>query len=158
MLGDARKNPDEELLNNFLRSPDPKEWRIWRKKNTKELPLEASTYSPLIQRFPRIPEIEVSMLDFFERNDTSLTTRSRMSLSMVSLPALELRFQDPDHPDTTYIGFIEGRENLNNFLREFIKKYNKRYPLEGVVGRAIESIRGSRCPKNEGKEIGNNKL
>lgn len=115
-------NPDMELVDLFLRSPDPKEWRIWKKRGSKELPLEADTYSALIRIFPNIAEIEVRILELFERNDTSATNRYKMSISMVSLPALELRFQDPDCEGLTYVGFIEGRENLNNFLKMLVAK------------------------------------
>lgn len=141
MLKDIRKNPDEELIDGFLQSPGPKEWRIWKKKSSKELPLEASVYSALIQKFPGIPEREVDGLELFERNNTSLVNRIMVSLSLVSLPALELSFQDPEHPGTTYIGFVEGRENLNNFLKGFIQKYDERYPPEGIPERSIRSIK-----------------
>lgn len=139
MLGDAKKDIDEELADNFLQSPYPKEWRIWKLKGNDDLPLDIATYSTLIQRFPKIPEIEVNGLDLFERNDTATTTRSKLHFGTVCLPALELRFQDPEHPWVIYIGFIEGRENLNKFLKAFIKKYNEQYPFEGITERVKQS-------------------
>jgi len=127
MLRDVMKNRDDELVVFFLRSPGPKDWRIYKKRDSEEPPIDAETHSALLQIFPKIPEIEVGLLDLFERNDASLTTRPKMNISTVSLPALELRFQDTHYPHITYVGFIEGKENLNNFFRGLIKKYNEEH-------------------------------
>ena len=112
----------------FLQSPEGKEWHIW--KGEEESPLDVETYLALTLRFPKIPEKQVNMLSLFERNDTSTVKRSEIDILVVTLPALELRFCDPDNSGNYYIGFIEGRENLNKFLLEFARKYNEKYPFD----------------------------
>ena len=137
MLEDGRKDVDEELVDSFLQSPDSS-WQIWKRKGSEEPALDAATYSALIQRFPKIPETEVERLNFFLRHDTDVTTRAEFFLGWLFLPALQLRFQDQNR--VTHVGFIEGRKNLNNFLREFIKKYNKQCPLEDVFKKIEEGL------------------
>ena len=129
---DLTKNIDEELLSKFLQSPDEKkEWQIW--KCEEESPLDYETYRTLIQGFPKIPEKRVSMISLFERNDTSVVSRNKMNISLIILPALELRFRDPDNPDNYYIGFVEGRENLNKFLLGLLKNIMKNNHLEEAL-------------------------
>ncbi len=123
----------EKAAAGILKIPKESHWRIWKEKNSESLPLDQLVYDALIRRFPSISEIEVSEVEIIEINDTSRTTRPEESLSVVSLPALESRFRDPEHPDVQCIVFIEGRENLNAFLSALIKKFNELYPFEKAI-------------------------
>lgn len=134
MIGDIRKDLNEELADHLIHSSHPKGWRIWTKDGEKP-PLDEENYLALSMRFDEIPEIKVGALELFERNDTTRTTRAKISFGAVSLPALELRFQDSKNPEVTYVGFIEGRENINKFLGVFIKKYNEVDPLVSGISR-----------------------
>ena len=123
----------EKAAAGFLKTPKESRWHIWKKKDSEGLPYDSSLYTALVRRLPPIPEIEVSEVEIIEINDTSRTTRGEESLSVVSLPALEVRFRDPEHSDIQCIVFIEGRENINTFLRSFINKFNELYPYEKAI-------------------------
>lgn len=121
----------EKAAAGILKMPKESCWRIWKKKN--DVPLDYSVYDALIKRFPLISEIGVSEVEIIEINDASLTTRPEESLSIVSLPALESRFRDPEHPDVQCIVFVEGRENIDTFLRALINKFEELYPFEKAM-------------------------
>lgn len=123
----------EKAAAGFLKTPKESRWHIWKKKDSEGLLYDSSLYTALVQRFPPIREIEVSEVEIIEINDTSQTTRNEESLSAVSLPALEVRFRDPEHPDVQCIVFVEGRENLSIFLQAFINKFNELYPYAKAI-------------------------
>jgi len=138
MIDWIEKDTDEEIVRNFIESPFPgKKWFLW--KNVYENPIEPDIEKELQQKFPGVPRmaVAISLLHLFERNDLSRTSRGDITLSSVSLPALELRFRDPDNPNAYIIGFIEGEKNINNFLRMFIQKYDEKYGYKNIGKRLV---------------------
>lgn len=123
----------EKAATGFLKTPKETRWHIWKKKDSEGLIYDSSLYTALVRRFPPIPEIEVNEVEIVELNDTSRTTRHEESLSVVSLPALEVRFRDSEYPDVQCIVFVEGRENINTFLQVFINKFEELYPFEKAM-------------------------
>ncbi len=117
------KDPDEELVRNFLESPD-KEWRLWLKRKNK-YPLDPVLFSLIYKnkKFRTIPRKHDSgTVDHFERNDTSVVRRPPLSYGSVILPALWLSFENKEHPGSYYIGFIEGEKNVTRFLQGVLEK------------------------------------
>lgn len=158
MIDWIEKDTDEEIVRNFIESPFPsKQWRLW--KNVNENPINPDIEKELQQKFPGIPKmaVVVSLLWLFERNDLSRTSKGEISLSAVSLPALELRFRDPDNPNAYTIGFIEGEKNINNFLRIFIQKYDEKYSYKNIGKRLVwfeyQLEEGSALTDDEKKEL-----
>jgi hypothetical protein len=138
MIEWVENDTDEELARNFIESPFPgKQWRIWG--NVGENPIEPEIEKALQQKFPGVPRIAtgVSLLWLFERNALSKTVVGEISLSQISLPALELRFRDPDNHNAFIVGFIEGKKNINNFLRSFVQKYDEKYSYTNIGKRLV---------------------
>lgn len=131
MIGDVSKDVDEELVDNFFRSPEGT-WRVW-KKIGEESPLEPGTWRAMIQIAPNIPEKEVKFLERFSRNDTSRARRPESDRAWVCLPALELQFEDPDNPGNFYSGFIEGKKNINKFFLALAERHNKEFSLVKIA-------------------------
>jgi len=131
MIGDVRKDVDEELVDNFFRSPGEKTYQIWKETGA-ESPLEPETWRAMIQIVPKIPEKEVKFLERFSRNNTLQTTRSDFEHGWVCLPALQIEFEDPDNPGCFYSGFIEGKENINKFFLALAKRHNQERPLAKI--------------------------
>jgi len=138
MIDWIRKDVDEELIRNVMAVLGQKkevEIRFWIDK---ESPLDDEGSYIWYQAFGKIRLMKTSGLDFFERNDTTITSRVKYSGGAVILPALEMVFEDPDNPGYHMVGFIEGRNNVTKFIQRLAKDYLEKYPPEKVMERYRE--------------------
>lgn len=110
-------DPDQALLNDFLRSRNREILRLWFKEGEKQ------TEIAFIRQefFMAVPIIVISQLDFFRRACADATHHNPLSFNAITLPALELEYEDPDHLNRRLHGFIEGKDNILFFLRGFQK-------------------------------------
>lgn len=126
------KNQNSEILRNFLESPYPsKYWRVWGIDEGESLDPDVKDK---FKRgfFGNLKIISgVNSLSFFK-----LASGNIFSDETISFPALELRFRDPENKKVFITGFIEGKENVNNFLREFAKKFGDDYNLD-IIGKRL---------------------
>jgi hypothetical protein len=113
-------DPDQALLNDFLRSRNREIIGLWFKEGEKQTEIALI----LQEFFMAVPIVVISQLDFFRRNCADATHRNPLSFNTITLPALELEYEDPDHLNRRLHGFIEGEDNILFFLQEF-----KKYPL-----------------------------
>jgi len=146
MIGDVRKDVDDELTDNFFRAKsNTKKWLFWKKLGEESFldSLGAGVWQGIrMSGIPdsQVPEKEVVHFEGFSRNDLFQARRAKLDRSQINLPALQLEFEDPDNSGCFYTGFIEGKENINKFFLALAKRHNKECPLAKILGEAKRSI------------------
>lgn len=119
MIDTVRADVDDEIIRN-LKAALTKgiETTIWIGEDN---PLDSPWSRDIWRAFGKIQTRKVRFLSLGERNDTSMTTRAKYSEGFVSLPALQVTYEDPDVPNNYNVLFIEGIDNVIKVLTELAK-------------------------------------
>ena len=131
MIDYREKGVFPELVRHFLATPAAeRECRLWLRDDHTNLPLELRHINlpPDLQstlgEITNLPQMTSGRLEKFEVNDTTVVQRAHFSYGWRNLPSLQLSFKDADYTGQGwwYQGFIDGLENITNFLKEVAKQ------------------------------------